>query len=56
MSTNRKPDAHQLAPYPLRLPPDLRQQLAEDAARNQRSLNGEIVYRLQQAQHQGAQA
>jgi hypothetical protein len=55
---NAKPkDGHQVMPYPLRLPPALREQLALEAARNQRSLNGEIVFRLQQApQPPGAQA
>lgn len=47
MTNKRKPDNHQVHPYPLRLPRALRQQLAEEAARNQRSLNGEIVFQLQ---------
>lgn len=47
MSIEKKPDAPRITPYPLRLPFDLRQQLAASAARNQRSLNGEIVFILQ---------
>lgn len=50
METRKKSDRHQGTPYPLRLPPELRQQLAAVAARNQRSLNGEIIYQLQSLQ------
>lgn len=41
MESKRKRDGHQVIPYPLRLPPALREQLQAQAARNQRSLNGE---------------
>lgn len=55
--TTKPKDGHQVMPYPLRLPADLREQLTDAAAKNQRSLNGEIVYRLQQPpQTQGAHA
>ncbi len=47
LSTAKKPESHQVTTYPLRLPPALREQLAAEAARNQRSLNGEIVFQLQ---------
>lgn len=54
MKTTKKSDGHQVMAYPLRLPHDLREQLAAEAARNQRSLNGEIVFQLQNRK-QGAQ-
>lgn len=39
----------QQAPYPLRCPHDLMEKLRQEAAKNMRSLHGEIVYRLQQS-------
>ena len=44
-------DRHRTNPYPLRLSPELRQQLAATAVKNRRSLNGEIVYRLEQSRN-----
>lgn len=41
-----KPDRHQQAPTPVRLPDDLKTDLKEAAVANDRSLNGEIVNRL----------
>lgn len=38
-----------ITPYPLRMPPDLRLQLEEMAAKKDRSLNKEIVRRLQES-------
>lgn len=55
MNTTKKPDNNQAKAYPLRLPIELREQLAAEAMRNQRSLNGEIVYQLRNYR-QGAQA
>lgn len=40
--------------FTLRLPETLRNRLATDAARNQRSLNGEIVARLMETGRKGA--
>ena len=40
-------DRHQTKPYPLRMPDDLREKLKEVAQDNNRSLNAEIVARLQ---------
>lgn len=34
----------------LRLPPDLHEQIKNDARSNERSINGEIVFRLRQQQ------
>jgi len=42
-------DRHQTKPYPLRMPDDLRQQLEAAAKENHRSLNAEIVARLQES-------
>jgi len=41
-----KPDRHQQAPTPVRLPDELKKELKKAAAANDRSLNGEIVNRL----------
>lgn len=49
MNTQTKSDRHQILPYPLRLPADLRATLAADADKNQRSLHGEIIFRLKAA-------
>ena len=57
-------DSHNLAmsdntrttPFPLRLPPELRESLERDATRNARSLNAEIVHRLQRSIEVSAQA
>lgn len=40
-------DRHTLPPYSLRMPPDLRDQLEESARQGSRSLNAEIIHRLQ---------
>lgn len=45
MKDDRKPQIG------LRLPPDLKRWLEEQAAQNHRSLNGEIVVRLERSQH-----
>lgn len=45
MNTER----HQIAPYPLRMPMELRKQLQEAADANYRSLNAEILFRLEQS-------
>lgn len=42
-------DRHQTSPYPLRMPPELRDNLKEAAKENRRSMNAEIVARLQQS-------
>ena len=39
----------QQVPTPVRLPPDLKEELKEAAAANERSLNAEIVFRLRAA-------
>ncbi len=49
MQTPKKPDGHQVMPYPLRLPPALREELSSEAALNRRSLNSEIVVRLEKS-------
>lgn len=41
-----KPDRHQQAPTPVRMPDDLKAELKQQAEINDRSLNGEIVSRL----------
>ncbi len=40
-------DRHTLPPYSLRMPLDLREQLEESARKGSRSLNAEIIHRLQ---------
>ncbi|MFG6159613.1 Arc family DNA-binding protein [Halomonas sp. 1390] len=42
-------DRHQTTPYPLRMPEELKAQLKEAAAGNHRSMNAEIVARLQES-------
>nr|WP_294864373.1 Arc family DNA-binding protein [uncultured Pseudogulbenkiania sp.] len=37
------PNAHKLAQFPVRMPPELRAWLEERAKRNSRSMNGEII-------------
>ena len=37
------------SPTYLRIPPDLKQKLEDEATKNQRSLTGEITYRLRQS-------
>lgn len=49
MNTPLKTDRHQIPPYPLRLPSELKAILAADADKNQRSLHGEIIFRLKLA-------
>lgn len=39
-------DRHQLTPTPIRIPDDLKGELKEAAAANERSLNGEVIHRL----------
>lgn len=39
----------QLPPTPLRLPPDLKAWLKEQAMVNRRSLNGELLHRIEQS-------
>lgn len=39
----------QTKPFPLRMPDELREQIAEIAASNKRSLNAEIIARLEQS-------
>lgn len=46
MEQTRKPTSH-IAPFGLRMQEDLRKQLEESAAESGRSLNAEIVHRLQ---------
>lgn len=46
MSTHQTSGKHRPMPYPLRIPQDLRQLLEKSAEKNQRSLNGEIVFQL----------
>ena len=40
-------DRHAISPYPIRMPPDLRQKLETEAETGNRSLHAEIVARLQ---------
>lgn len=42
-------DKQQKAPYPLRMPDEMREQLKECAHNNRRSLNAEIVARLEKS-------
>lgn len=42
-------DRHQAPSYPLRMPSDLKEQVAESAKRNRRSLHAEIISRLTQS-------
>lgn len=42
-------DRHQTKPYPLRMPEELRENLKSIAQENNRSLNAEIVARLQES-------
>lgn len=42
-------DRHVLPPYSLRMPADLREKLEESAIQGRRSLNAEIVARLEQS-------
>lgn len=42
-------DRHQTTPYPLRMPEELRAQLKQAAAESHRSMNAEIVARLQES-------
>ena len=41
-------DRHQVTPYPLRMEQELRDRIAEAAKNNNRSMNAEIVSRLEQ--------
>jgi len=42
-------DRNQTQAYPLRLPPEIKNQLAAKAIQSRRSLNGEIVNRLEKS-------
>ena len=44
-----------LTPTPVRMPDDLRRWLQQQARQNHRSLNGEIVHRLEQTRQQHTQ-
>lgn len=44
-------ERHQVAPYPLRMPVELRERLEAAAKVNMRSLNAEILFRLSQSTH-----
>ncbi|MDD0837925.1 Arc family DNA-binding protein [Curvibacter sp. HBC61] len=52
MQHKANPDRSQTAAYPLRLPQPLKAHLMQSASQNQRSLNGEIVFRLEQSRTQ----
>lgn len=39
-------DRHPISPYPIRMPPELREQLEESARKGSRSLHAEIISRL----------
>lgn len=39
-------DRHQISPYPIRMPAELREQLEESARKGSRSLHAEIISRL----------
>lgn len=43
----KTPDRHQQAPTPIRMADDLKEWLKVEAAANQRSLNGEVIARLE---------
>lgn len=45
----KKPDRHPVTPYPLRLSNEMRQWLKHKAVDNFRSLNSEIISRLEQS-------
>lgn len=44
-----KEDERGVMPYPLRIPANVRDQLAAEAQKNRRSLNSEIIVRLEQS-------
>ncbi|MNJ29827.1 Arc-like DNA binding domain protein [compost metagenome] len=39
-------DRHSISPYPIRMPPELREQLEESSRKGSRSLHAEIISRL----------
>lgn len=41
-----------ISPFGLRMPPDLRQWIEEEAEKNRRSMNSEIVWRLEELRRQ----
>ena len=45
-------DARNIVPTPVRLPPELKRWLQHEAVDNHRSLNGEILHRLELARTQ----
>ena len=45
----KTPERNQTAPYPLRISGEIRQWLKSKAAENYRSLNAEILHRLEQS-------
>jgi predicted HicB family RNase H-like nuclease len=42
-------DARKIAPFGLRLPPELKEWLQQQALKNHRSLNAELLARLEQS-------
>lgn len=44
--------AQQISPTPVRVPPDLKRWLQHEAVDNHRSLNSEILHRLEQSRAQ----
>ncbi len=42
-------DRHVISPYPVRMPPELREQLEESARKGSRSLHAEIIARLERS-------
>lgn len=53
---DRRMDSTKPTPLQLRLPEDLKIYLRSQAAINHRSLNGELVYRLEESRRRGDQA
>lgn len=52
MTKSPTTDRHQVATYPLRLPPALKQWVQQKAVENRRSFNAEIVVSLERLQKQ----
>lgn len=44
--------ASPIPPFGVRMPPELKEWLSEEATRNRRSLNGEIIKRLEESRAQ----
>lgn len=49
MARKRLPDEEQLSPLSIRIPASLREQIEQSACRNRRSLNQEVILRLEWA-------